>query len=154
MSNNRLNRERTRLHFAFSKATSEEALKYSKYKSRVEKAPMLIYNNGLGNALAFIYANNKKEDDKGKGDKPKDISWNLLYAHIHEWLNEHYLLTKGKLGESPENLAGQLLDDQLFDEAAYRAITREVLKLLEGLKRFAKGEENKNKEQAAKTEEA
>ncbi len=124
MSNNRLNKERERMRFAFEKATEEAAVKSAKYKSRVEKAPMLIYNNGLGNTLAFIHANRTKE------------GWEDLYRHIHEWLNKKYLLTRGQLSDEAK-MAGQLLDAQLFDEAAYRAITREVLKLLEGLKRFA-----------------
>lgn len=100
---------------------------------------MLIYNNGLGNTLAFIHANKK---DKG--------GWDQLYAHIYEWLQQHYPLTKGRLGD-PQEMVQDLLDDSKFPEAAYRAITHEVLKLLEGLKRFAV-EEKANDDTGAQNE--
>lgn len=138
MSNNRLNKERIRLLYAFNKSTAEDTKNDPKYKSRVEKAPMLIYNNGLGNTLAFIYANKTKP------------GWGSLYQHIEEWLKEHYALTMGKIPADDSPLMHALLDKEEFDESAYRATTREVLKLLEGLKRFALSEKDiANQKQSA-----
>lgn len=135
MSNQRLNTDRERLLFAFQKASGAKS---DKYKARVEKTPMLVYNNGLGNTFAFIYSNRKK------------AGWEELYTHIFEWLNEKFHITTGKLSE--EAMAGELIDSNKFAEVEYRAITREVLKLLEGLKRFAKDPKKKPvKETAEKT---
>ncbi len=86
-----------------------------KYKSYVEKLPMLIKTNGLASALAFI----KSKDEK---------AWETIYKQIEEWCRESHLIER------------KLLEDVLkVNMATYIRITEEVVSLLEWMRRFVGG---------------
>lgn len=130
MKNNRLNKERERRWFAFEQA--QEASSNPSYATYVEKVFMYLYTNGLGNTLAFIFSK------KGAEGKEKE-AWEIIYGQIYDWLQDHYHLTSGQLDRG--QMAGQLAGPH-FSEAHYRAITRELLKLFEALKRYARSPSN------------
>jgi len=100
--------------------------KKKEYKSYVKKMPMLIKTNGLGAALAFSYA---KGSNSGKPDQQK--AWGLLYHHLEVWLKED---SKKLIEFSDNHLTQKLMET---DSATYRAVTVEVLALLNWLRRFA-----------------
>lgn len=123
------------------------------YRSLVRKLPAMIRMNGLGQALAFLLAQEKKTAKEirqfniGQSGKEKLGADGLLYKHLEEWL----------IGEEPESstVAGTpaqgykadlpwpstnttLMENVLrSDSTIYRLATAEALAYLGWLKRFA-----------------
>jgi len=91
------------------------------YNSYVKKASTLIQANGLPNALAFYYNKWKK------GEK----AYELLYKHIANW-NQLKRLTNNK------DILRWIIDDASSMDV-FKA-TKEVLALLNWMKRFAEAE--------------
>ncbi len=114
-----------------------EWYKDDKYKSYVQKFPMLVKTNGLGSALAFYASKRQKEKDNKKAgtkNNPKN-AYDLIYNQITEWLKKE---PKGLLSDRLNNndLVKVLMD---LDSIEYRAVTNEVLAFFTWLKRFAEG---------------
>lgn len=122
---------------------SGKFFKAKNYKSYVKKAPMWIKTNGIGAAFAFILSKQESgtkkihERDYQPGDH-KDHPQNaygLLYLQISTWLKSEtkkYLL-KGKENQDLVQTLTELKSNE------YRAVTVEVLALLNWLRRFADG---------------
>ncbi len=99
------------------------------YKAYVKKLPMLIKTNGLGAAYAFVLS--KKDESQQK----KGYAYKLIYDHTQEWLtsdNKKFLLR----GKESQDLVKTLTELKSHE---YRAVTVEVLALLNWLRRFAEG---------------
>jgi CRISPR-associated protein Cmr5 len=119
--------EQGRAKFAYerAKAAAERKAIAKEYKSYAKKLPMMIKNNGLGAALAFAFSKSKADDHS---------SWGTLYKDIKDWLfkNKPFLF-----GGSPgTDLAEAVV---VLDSTSYRAVTIEVLALLNWLRRFTEG---------------
>lgn len=117
--------------------------KSSNYKSYVKKAPMWIKTNGIGAAIAFILS--KRENSSKKIDRqnyqPGDHiihpqnAYGLLYEQIFAWLksdSKKFLLR----GKEDQDLVKTLTELKSHE---YRAVTVEILALLNWLRRFAEG---------------
>lgn len=101
-----------------------------KYRSYVKDLPTLIQTNGLGAALAFIKAKGTKSGDDA-------TAYGLLYDHVSQWLHEEkneYVLAGS---ESDSDDLVELV--VAMDSASYRMATREVMTLLNWLRRLAEG---------------
>lgn len=99
------------------------------YKAYVKKLPMLIKTNGLGAAYAFVLS--KKDESQQK----KGYAYKLIYDQTQEWLasdNKKFLLR----GKENQDLVKVLTE---LNSHEYRAVTVEVLALLNWLRRFAEG---------------
>lgn len=104
-----------------------------------KRIPTMIKNNGLGPALAFVYA-------KGEPDANGNNAYTILYRNIDERLKEEKFLQKD------DKLIEYILK---IDSTKYREISNEVLALFTWLRRFvdgmiedekSKGEDEKSKE--------
>ncbi|MCB9293462.1 MAG: type III-B CRISPR module-associated protein Cmr5 [Lewinellaceae bacterium] len=119
--------EQGRAAFAFQCAVEGEKLgKNKEYKSYVKKMPMLIKTNGLGAAIAFVFAKGSKG-----GEPNRENPWGLLYAQIEEWILKD---EKKLIAFAPGRLAQALTETESWN---YRSVTIEVLAFLNWLKRFA-----------------
>lgn len=119
--------EQGRAAKAYLFAEAGEKLNKSKeYKSYLKKLPMLIKTNGLGAAMAFVFAKGSKN-----GSPKTSEPWGLIYAQIEEWLIED---EKQLIKVDKNRLAYSLTT---MDSYTYRAITIEVLALLSWMRRFA-----------------
>lgn len=116
---------RAKKAYEFAKA-GKKLSKAKEYKSYVKKLPMLIKTNGLGSALAFAFA---KGCNGGSPDQSK--AWGLIYHQLEVWLKED---SKKLLEFSDDHLTQKLMET---DSATYRAVTVEILALLNWLRRFA-----------------
>lgn len=131
MSNSNLRQlEGGRAAYAFKCAQQGSKIKESvAYKSYVKKLPMLIKTNGLGAAYAFVLS--KKDESEQK----KGYAYKLIYDQTQEWLasdNKKFLLR----GNENQDLVKTLTELKSHE---YRAVTVEVLALLNWLRRFAEG---------------
>lgn len=108
--------------FAFKKISSISEAKKSKYKSFIENFGLLVYNNGLINALTVAKA--KKEEHP-------------VYEHIKEWLETgNYAMGFDYGGD---DLLKKLLSNEVNSQRLM-LLTNEVLSLSDTLKAFAKAE--------------
>jgi len=103
-----------------------------RYKSYARRASAHIQINGLGNALAF-YKSKFEADLKKKGGS--DLSaekkaYMLLYKHIDGWKKE----IRGN-----KDLLEWILDEKTSSLEVFRA-TKEVIALLNWIRRFAEAE--------------
>ncbi|MCS6904876.1 MAG: type III-B CRISPR module-associated protein Cmr5 [Bacteroidia bacterium] len=115
--------EQGRAKYAFECAQEGKKLsEASKYKSYVKKTPMLIKNNGLGAAFAFIYQNKK--------EKP----YELIYNQTYRWLSEYRKYVKK---DEKNTLMAQLVS---MSSEEYCKITNEVMALFNWLRRFVDAE--------------
>jgi len=114
--------ENGRASFAFDCANSVPSNQKKDYKSHVKSFPMLVKTNGLGSAMAFLFA---KEDK----------TYDLMANHIVNWIKEsnNYSFTK------ESNLKNLLLNIVNLDSSEYRALTLDVLSFFKWLRRFADG---------------
>lgn len=128
--------ENGRASYAFDAVTDVKTKEFSKeYKSIVRKFPMLIKNNGLANALAFILA---KKNGKGKEAQ--------AYENLEKQLCSFFLgkdiFLKSKNMKECKSLA-EVLDEVLkfdaSDTALYMLLTKDMLNLVLWFKRFAEG---------------
>lgn len=92
-----------------------------KYKSYVKKLPAYIQTNGLAATLAFI-------------DGKKEKAYKKLYEHIGDWLKQDQ--KKLISLEEGKELVRAIVE---VDSHTYRAVTNEVLALVNWLRRFADG---------------
>lgn len=112
--------EQDRAIYAMGKITKFSGDK-EKYGTLVRKLPAMILNNGLGQVLAFLLA-----DDEGKHKEP---SWQL-YLQLQEWLCDK---------NHPPQVYSQNLMDSLMAEDRFQYIRaqQEVLSLLTWMTKFA-----------------
>ena len=114
-----------------------KAINYSSYST---KLPTLIQCNGLGAALAFIKSKGTKEKTEnnqsllpGHKQNPKN-AYNLLYEQIFYWIKEKkpYLISEStsRQGDFVEIVIN-------LQSSEYRALTIEVMALLNWMKRFS-----------------
>ena len=102
----------------------------TKLSTHVQKTPIRILQNGLGQALAFLLSDN--EGKTGNSRQPAGH----LYDHLQEWLcgaeSEDY---PGRVygGQGP-NLIKQLMEGSRSD---YMRAQDEALKLFTWLKKFS-----------------
>ncbi len=124
------NMEQKRASFAYECAKKMEGNK--KYAPYVKKLPMMIKTNGLGAAIAFVFA---KKNDKNKTNSPEKKAYEALYNNIKEWLTKKSLVIKIKL-EGKEELIEAIVKQE---SPEYRTLTIETLAFLNWLKRFSEG---------------
>ncbi len=89
-----------------------------KYRTLIKKLPAMVLNNGLGQALAYLLA-----DDEGKKGEP---SWHL-YSCLQAWVVE-------KRGIYTGNFIDSLMNE---DRTKYMQAQHETLKLLTWMTKFA-----------------
>lgn len=100
--------------------------KSKEYKSYLKKLPMLIKTNGLGAAIAFAFSKGSKSE-KPNYNEP----WGLIYHQIEDWIKHKQMLSL-----ETNQLANALTK---VESSTYRAVTNEVLALLNWMRRFADG---------------
>ena len=103
-----------------------------KYKSYVRSAPSYIQINGLGNTLAF-YRSKFESDLRKKGEdklSPDEKAYKLLYDHLNGW--------KKELRENKDIL--EWICDESTSSLRIFQVTKEVIALLNWMKRFAEAE--------------
>jgi CRISPR-associated protein Cmr5 len=110
-------------------AIDDPKVSWDNYKSGVRKLPAYIKTNGLGQTLAFI---------KNRDNFPR------IYEQLTEWLqreNEEGLEQKG-------DLVQQVI---AMPSARYRQVTMETLALINWMRRFVDGldEKDKNNKESA-----
>ncbi len=126
MGNNtrRYDMERERAKFAYECVSKIASEPYSgNYKSYVRNLPVMIKSNGLGAALAFVFA-------KKNGDKNIALAYNTLYSHLSDWLY------KKKIIKNSDALMKEIVN---MDTIQYKRTTIEVLNFLIWLKKFSEG---------------
>lgn len=94
----------------------------AKYKSFIENFGLMVYNNGLINALTVAKAK--------KGEQP-------VYIHMMEWLKKENFQMGFEYGT--DDLLTKLLSDEVNTQRLL-VLTQEVLSLSDTLKAFAKAE--------------
>jgi len=128
--------ENGRASYAFCKVMKvTEGPVPKEYKSIVRKFPMLIKNNGLANALAFILA---KKNGKGKEAQ----AYEILEKQLYSFFSGKDIFLKNKDIKSCEDLAAvlkEVLDFNASETAVYMLLTKDMLNLVLWFKRFAEG---------------
>lgn len=115
-----LEQDRAKKAWEFISEIKKEDKKLQKeYKSYVKKAPSLILSNGLGNTLAFWRSKSSKAYEK-------------LYDQINRWFQ---IKNPGK----GENILEWIISEKTSSLEVLKE-TREVLALLEWMRRFAEAE--------------
>lgn len=114
--------EQERARYAWDHINEVKALKdkdaEGKYSSYVKKASTLIQTNGLGNTLAFYRSKEEK-------------AYKLLYEHINDWFKKKY--------HTNQDIIGWVISGNTSSLDVFR-VTKEVLALLNWMKRFAEAE--------------
>lgn len=127
--------ERGRASFAFDCALKGKKLgkeKAQEYKSYVNNVPVYIKTNGLGAALAFVYA--KKSTKKKEGEDNTENAYSKIYQQTCKYINQY-----------ANHIISDVLEDDMLktiislDSSHYRALTVEVLAFFNWLRRFANG---------------
>ncbi len=113
--------EQDRAKYALEQVTGFAGDK-TKYATLVKRLPAMILNNGLGQAIAFLLA-----DDKGEKKEP---SW-MLYAQLQTWLFSKCIACTGS------DLITCLMNG---DRKQYMHAQHETLKLLTWMKKFAEAD--------------
>lgn len=119
--------EQNRAAYALNFVQPFSGDKAEKLQTHIQKTPIRILQNGLGQALAFLLA-----DSEGKADVPS----HQLYDHLQDWLcgatsDSHPCRIYG--GQQC-NLMKQLIEG---DRQQYMLAQEEALKLFTWLKKFA-----------------
>ena len=120
--------EQGRAKFAFECAEEAKQQNITEYKSYAKKMPMLIKTNGLGATLSFIISKEGKSEGK---------AYTKLGNHIQTWITKN-AKTKSKF-DNVNNFHDFTFKVLQLDSTDYRAITIEVLGLLNWIRRFADG---------------
>lgn len=107
--------------FAFDKIQSIPEAKKDKYKSFIENFGLMVYNNGLINALTFAKAKRDEHD---------------VYTHISAWLQNPNFLWSFSNPDENDLIANVLTVDSL----RLLVLTQEVISFSDILKAFAKAE--------------
>lgn len=113
--------EQKRARYAWDCINEVKELKEAvekKYSSYVKRAPALIQTNGLGNTLAFY----RSKDE---------IAYKLLYKHIDGWFK--------KKCYTNQDIVRWIMSENTSSLDVFR-VTREILALLNWMKRFAEAE--------------
>jgi len=120
--------EQRRAAFVYNKV--EEALQMldgasssdaGKYKSYIKRIPMLVKNNGLGAALAFV-----------KSKSIKDRVYGLIYEQLGACLHQY----DQNVFSKEDDLVKKVIT---LSSAEYRAVTIEVLAIYNWGRRFVEG---------------
>ncbi len=119
-----------RAAFAYecAKEVKEKNIEPKEYKAYCKKLPMMIKTNGLGATLAFVRG---KANGSGKGSK----AYKKIEEQFLDWLAEKSHLSD-VIGTKSGNLDGRVI---ALESAEYRAVTIELLALLNWMRRFAEG---------------
>jgi CRISPR-associated protein Cmr5 len=125
--------------WAFVKVAKKQFKKqeeYDKYVSLVKKFPAIINNNGLGQALAFIFSKAKKTSN------PEG----LLFAQLQEWLTDNKdEALKPYVPPYPRKNSHESPDDYLLqcimkhNSSFYLHATHESMTILDKMRNFAAG---------------
>ncbi len=104
----------------------ENATKEQKknFRSYVKRLPSLMQDNGMANAIAFVFSKRKAED--------KYDAWNFLYNILLEWLKDYYKMVDIK----DNDLMKTVLELNSFE---YKLVYDELISILNWLRRFAEG---------------
>lgn len=112
---------------------------FDKYESLVKGFPAIITNNGLGQAVAYLFSKSKTEDGSLSAE-------GLLLSHLEKWLCKSELNEDVAYYPRPydeeynENKPGVLLESiREKDSTRYRQATLEALAFINYLRRFASG---------------
>lgn len=120
--------EKKRMKFAFEFVNGKSFGKddAKTFESYVHKVPAYILTNGLGNTFAFLAT---------KGD----AQWKNVQDAICKWLGnvENPIMDKLQGKQTFKDILQVMTDDD-FSIGENRAVTTEVLTLLNWLRRFAK----------------
>jgi len=103
-----------------------------KYKSYVRSAPSYIQINGLGNTLAF-YKSKFEADLRKKGENELSAdkrAYKLLYNHLNGWRKEQ---------RGNKDILEWIRDENTSSLGVFQA-TKEIIALLNWMKRFAEAE--------------
>lgn len=122
----------------------------NKYKSYVKSTSSYIQINGLGNTLVFykskFEADFKKyfeelrkkglDDEKASEDAFKKLSndkkaYKLLYDHLNGWFKEYF--------KEHKDILNWIIDENTSSIKVFQ-VTREIISLLNWMKRFAEAE--------------
>ncbi len=127
----RADRERAKYAFMCVKDLND-GVKKSEYKSYVKSFPMMILQNGFGNAIAFAYS--KSKDKKGE-----HTSWAWVLWHLRCWLEGDTDSSNGL--NSFDNKIKTFIENRILktDSSTYRKLEKEAVALLNWLRRFAEG---------------
>jgi len=120
--------EQGRARFAYEKVleANEKLGEHSKkYKAYIKKIPMYIKTNGLGATVAFIKSKSNSQSNEAK-------VYHCIYSQFGEWLKKE----EKALVPADEDLALAVIS---MESPGYRAVTNEMLSLLNWLCRFADG---------------
>jgi len=99
-----------------------------KYRPYITKTPTLIQTNGLGNTLAFYKSKfGQEKEEKLSAEKR---AYKLLYEHINTWFKERF---------ENRDILEWIIDENTSSIDVFKA-TKEVLALLNWMKRFAEAE--------------
>ncbi len=113
-----------------------------KYRSYVRSAASYIQVNGLGNTLAFYKSKSTSDDKKNKNSTEKE-AYKLLYEHINGWFKEHIKSNKS----NDKDLLYWICNEKTSSIEVFR-VTKEIIALLNWMKRFAEielGDKNEQK---------
>lgn len=116
--------EQGRAAFAFAcveDCISEQDSDDKNYNSYVKKIPAMIKNHGLGQTLGFMFSKKKPEYD-------------LLLKHFGQ-----YLVARRIFQEEDIDSVKLVQAIVKLDAFEYRHVTKEILSLVNWLKRFAEG---------------
>lgn len=121
------NRATYALELVSAFADRESPLNKAKLQTHIQKTPIRILQNGLGQALAFLLA-----DSEGKTNTPS----HQLYDHLQNWLCGATSDSRPCRIYSGQqcNLMKQLIEG---DRQQYMLAQEEALKLFAWLKKFA-----------------
>ncbi|MFW5916582.1 MAG: type III-B CRISPR module-associated protein Cmr5 [Bacteroidota bacterium] len=110
-----------RADFAYKCSEEASKKKYKKdYRAYIRRLPMQIKTNGLAQTMAFFNSKSKEGN-----------AYKKIYNELHEWVRN-----KREMFRQPEpdsHFIKALVNEE---PASYRAITMEVLSILEWWKRF------------------
>lgn len=138
--------EHSRVEFAYNCASAGKEImkgktlesifyKDDKYKSYVQKLPMLIKNNGLAPSIAFYYSNRRKDKKAGFEENPRN-AYDLIYKQLVDWLKQEPNILIAERLNNGEDLLKVLIS---INSSEYRSLNHEVLALVKWVKRFAEG---------------
>jgi CRISPR-associated protein Cmr5 len=121
MTNRTLEQQRAAAALAFVQAQKDNEKQRAKLHTVIQKAPILILQNGLGQTLAFLLA-----DTAGEGENRKAAG--LLYDQLGQWLRQQGIYP------GQEDLMTQLT---AANRHHYLRAQQEALALLGWMKKFA-----------------
>lgn len=122
MANKSLEQQRAAAALAFVQGQKDKKAQHAKLHTLIQKTPILILQNGLGQTLAFLLA-----DAGGQGEQRN--AEGRLYDQLDHWLRRQqriYPMEKGLMDQLTEK-----------DRHLYLHAQQEALALLGWMKKFA-----------------